>query len=410
MKRMTAAALSLCLLMLCFPLSAVADSTAAFVTDFDYAQIRTGGIDGTFVYGAYDDSGSYVIGTMDKTGELTREPYAADRFNSLFAPREWTTVVKGDASALCPKASTHKANTICPYLNVLLVDMTNNTTGALFADVYVEDTTVNLLPGGAIHYCFGNYMYQSPITLKWDGSSRYMAHKNAEGLWGVYDIDNNTMVKDYLYQDMSAVYGTYAKVFNGTAWGRLDLRSVVPPVFSFANENDFRIVPEACKQDDGTFVVCNADDEVISAVFADFAQVTYFADAKAVLCEAKDGSKTLCDLSGQTLATFAENEDVSHLQESCFAVTKYTAEDAIEGVALLVTDDLSYPDDLVLAGDVDQSGDVNTTDARLILRYLVRMQPLTEIERLAADYNGDGAVRAQDVRELLKTIILEVTV
>lgn len=408
MKRMTAAVLSLCLLI-CFSLSVYADGTAAYVTGFDYTQIRTGGVGDTLVYGAYDQSGGYVIGTMDKTGELTREAYTADRFNSLFAPHEWTTVIKGDASALCPKASTHKDNTICPYLDVLLVDMTHSTTGAVFSDVYVEDTSINLLPDGSIHYCFGNYVYQSPITLKWDGSSRYLAHRNADGLWGVYDIDNNTMAKGYLYDDMSAVYGTVCKVFDGLAWGRLDLGSVAPPVFSFASEDGFDVIAKSCKQDDGTFVVRNGDDEIISSVFAaSFADVTYIADAKAVLCTAVDGSKTLCDLSGTTLATFAADEDITHLQDDCFAVTKHTASGAIDGVALFVADGLSYPEGLVLTGDVDQSGEVSTTDARLILRYLVRVKPLTELQRLAADYNGDGAVRAQDVREMLMDVSTEV--
>lgn len=59
----------------------------------------------------------------------------------------------------------------------------------------------------------------------------------------------------------------------------------------------------------------------------------------------------------------------------------------------------------IMAGDTDLDGEVDTTDAKLILRHLMSTVTLEGDALTAADFNNDGNVNTSDVRALLKTLV-----
>ncbi len=61
--------------------------------------------------------------------------------------------------------------------------------------------------------------------------------------------------------------------------------------------------------------------------------------------------------------------------------------------------------DPVMKGDVNGDGSVSTTDARMILVYLLNPNSLTPDQIQAADYNDNGSVSTVDVREMLSLLL-----
>jgi N-acetylmuramoyl-L-alanine amidase len=59
----------------------------------------------------------------------------------------------------------------------------------------------------------------------------------------------------------------------------------------------------------------------------------------------------------------------------------------------------------VLRGDANGTGDVTAADASLILRFLVKRDPITDRNLLAADYYGDGTVDASDAAGILRHVV-----
>ena len=55
-------------------------------------------------------------------------------------------------------------------------------------------------------------------------------------------------------------------------------------------------------------------------------------------------------------------------------------------------------------GDVNGDGDVNTRDARLLLRYIAGLVEKEDVKLSVADINGDGEINTRDARLLLRTI------
>lgn len=53
-------------------------------------------------------------------------------------------------------------------------------------------------------------------------------------------------------------------------------------------------------------------------------------------------------------------------------------------------------------GDVDGSGKVDATDARLVLRAAAKLDTLDDVKSKAADVNGDGKIDATDARIVLR--------
>ena len=54
------------------------------------------------------------------------------------------------------------------------------------------------------------------------------------------------------------------------------------------------------------------------------------------------------------------------------------------------------------SGDIDGDGDINSSDARLVLRYSVGLEKLNEEQIENADVNKDGAVNSADARMVLR--------
>ncbi len=60
---------------------------------------------------------------------------------------------------------------------------------------------------------------------------------------------------------------------------------------------------------------------------------------------------------------------------------------------------------LVVAGDANGDGVVNTLDARLILKSTMQSSLLNEAQKIAADFNQSGGVNTSDVRDLLRAMM-----
>ncbi|MBQ3094045.1 MAG: dockerin type I repeat-containing protein [Clostridia bacterium] len=240
------------------------------------------------------------------------------------------------------------------------------------------------------------------MTLKWDGENRYMALKNGDGKWGVFDTEANAMVTDYAYDNMSAVYGDYAKVYNGTAWGRLDLSGATATAYVYDAEDAFSVKEELRSVGDGQWQVFNADNEPISVVYdGSWATVSYAAQPHLMMAEQNGGVTVLYDLSGTAVATFDASKNVRYLQGLCYAVEAYEASGALTGTALGVAEATVQPDDTVLAGDVNLDGTADSADVRLMLRYAAGLTTLTARQTAAGDVYADGRLNSTDARVLL---------
>lgn len=62
-----------------------------------------------------------------------------------------------------------------------------------------------------------------------------------------------------------------------------------------------------------------------------------------------------------------------------------------------------------VSGDVNEDGEVNTTDARLVLQTAVGKAELTQRAAKAADVNGDGEVNTTDARLILQLAVGKIT-
>lgn len=403
MKR--AVAVFAAMLMLCLPASA--QTTFAYVTDFDYALIRSGGIGDAFVYGAYENNGqSYAMGLLTEDGEQSRTAWTAEGWSTLFAPSDWVLTVHGDAGELCPYARTHKDTTLCPYPDVSLVTLTNVQSGVTLENQYMQSNNVHISTGNTIHMCFGNYVYTSPETIRWDGDSPRVAIRDSQGGWGVFDTLTGTMLTPSVYSDMGAVYGDYVKVSDGTAWGRLDLSGATETAYVYESADAFSVTEELREIADGEYRVFNADNEPVSAIYqGESRSLSYAPQAHLVLCVEADGTTTLLDLAGKTVAAFDATQKAVYLDRSCYAIEQYNDSGVVVGVALADVSGAPEPNDTILMGDINFDGEADSTDVRLMLRGIMELDNLTERQSLAADLTTDGIANSADVRMLMRSMI-----
>ena len=401
MKRFLAMVLTLALL--CLPVSA---QTTLVMTDFEYADLRSGGINDTFVFGAYENNGAtYKMGLLTEDGEQSRVAWTADGWNALFAPSEWMVTIHGDAGMLCPYADAHRDSTLCPYRDVALVTLTHRETGVVLRERYMYSQKKTVTSGGSLHLCSSNYNYVSPETLRWSGNGARVALCNEQGLWGVYDAQTDAMLTDFVYADMSAVYGDYVKVSDGAAWGRLDLSGATDTAYVYKAAKDFSVTEELRSLGNKQYCVFNADNEPISVVYTlSVTSVTYAPEAYTVMCVYTDGTKALLDLAGNTVASFDTLQKVRYLNRACYAVEQYTARDTLVGVALAQVTDAVKPNDTVVKGDVNLDGVCDSTDVRLILLNTVDIHSFTDRQKAAADLAEDGVVNSEDARALIVTL------
>lgn len=405
MKRGLSVLCAAIMLVAVLPLAATAEATAVYVTDASYTSIAPSTQDGIFAYTAYDANGNQTIGTMNADGELTREAFSPERWDTLFDETEWTISVQGDASVFCPYEHTHSQGTICPYKQVALVTLQHKQTAVTVENVYMQSPSAPLLPDGLIHVCLGKYGYASPETFRYVEGERYAARRADNGYWGVFDMQRGCMITTYRYSDMSAVYGDYVKVFNGTAWGRLDLSGRMPTAYVYDSADAFS-VREEVRAVDGGWQVFSKDNEAMSPVIAgEFSAAIYAPEAAVAVLTAADGSATMVDLRGETVTTFTAQQQAAPLGGACFAVTNTSASGAVTGVALLRVDGAPTAAQTVIVGDVDLNGTVDTADARLILTSLITATVLSERQTIAADADGNGVIDTADARTVLQTVI-----
>ena len=78
---------------------------------------------------------------------------------------------------------------------------------------------------------------------------------------------------------------------------------------------------------------------------------------------------------------------------STFARLPALGHDHVNGVCTRCGD----RDGTILPGEVTGDGRIDLADAYRIIRYLTGKAELTEVERLAADVNGDGVIDTTDV-------------
>jgi len=400
--------LSLCVLAcLCAVIpTGTVSAAGVYVTDYSYMEMVQGAEEGTVVYTAYEADRSLSMGTMNAQGEQTREAYSATRFAQLVKTSPWSITVHGDAAALCPYAHTHRDNTVCPYMDVLLVTMRHEERNITLENYYIPSKAPSVLPEGSVHFCFGRYGYRAPLTLRYDEDERYMALQNSEGLWGVFDTQTNQMATAYCYADMDTPYGTYVKVSNGEQWGRLNLNSTVPVRYAFADSDSFSIREEA-RAADGGVRIYSKDNEVLSPLIeGEFTAFSYSDEAHLLLATATDGTSSMYDVTGTVVASFTADQQVRHLFDTCYAVEKLDASGALIGTALLRMEEILHPDETVVKGDVTLDGLFNTSDVRAILLRAVTGQEMSHRRELAADMDSDGTITTTDAKMLLQQILL----
>jgi len=68
----------------------------------------------------------------------------------------------------------------------------------------------------------------------------------------------------------------------------------------------------------------------------------------------------------------------------------------------------AMPSPTVTAGDVDGSGRVDSTDARLTLQYAVQKITADGLEIAAADVDGSGRVDSTDARLILQYAVMKI--
>ncbi len=402
MKRMLACVCAAVLLTAAFAMpTAASGANEVWVSSYEYARIEAGGKNGTMVYTAYDQNGDYVTGMLTANGEQSRKAFTANAYDALFEEVVLEKTVLGDAAALCPYADTHGEHTVCPYLDVTYATVKNTVTGAVLDAQYMASSAKTTV-GDKVHLCWGRYGFESPVTLKWDGESRYMAVKGENGLWAAYDAFAGKTVTDYEFADMSAFEGAYAKVSSGTAWARLDVSGIYALSYDYDSEDAFSVSEELRETADGTYKVFDPDNNAISVAFE--GTVTYDSKANLVSKTLADGTTVLYDLQGNEAARFDARDAVTHLQGACYKAERYE-NGAFVGAALVRVDNVYNPYATYVKGDVNTNGVADSYDARLALRAAAEATVLSEKQEAIADMNGDGAADTADIRVFMLSLL-----
>ena len=110
----------------------------------------------------------------------------------------------------------------------------------------------------------------------------------------------------------------------------------------------------------------------------------------------------LFSVAGVTALAYAEN-DIFTLSDS--EMDEVSGDEEIPGDDGDDEPSADDEDEPFILGDVNGDGQVTAGDAAVILRYIVRLEPLTEQQLLAADVNEDGVVTAGDAAAILRCIV-----
>lgn len=168
------------------------------------------------------------------------------------------------------------------------------------------------------------------------------------------------------------------------------------------------VTKEATETEEGSrqrvcSVCSTVDIEVLPVVAHDPSTITLKSgDEKLIVVE---GSKTVITAKPYTvdelkaaIANPTSEYTLTKADGSAFA----DGESVGTGAVITLNDAEKTAFTFILMGDVDGSGKVDATDARLVLRAAAKLDTLDDVKSKAADVNGDGKIDATDARIVLR--------
>lgn len=123
----------------------------------------------------------------------------------------------------------------------------------------------------------------------------------------------------------------------------------------------------------------------------------------------------LAPKAGETLFTvsFKVKESVQPGTQGSFSITSQgaysTAAQLVTGTGMAKTLTITVQESTGLLGDVNGDGNINSTDAMLVLQHAVKMITLTEEQQLRADVTHDGAINSTDAMRILQYAVKIIT-
>ncbi len=123
----------------------------------------------------------------------------------------------------------------------------------------------------------------------------------------------------------------------------------------------------------------------------------------------------LAPKAGETLFTvnFKVKESAELGAQGSFSIQSEgaysTAAQLVAGTDLAKTLTVTVQESAGLLGDVNGDGNINSTDAMLVLQHAVKIITLTEEQQLRADVTRDGAVNSTDAMRILQYAVKIIT-
>ena len=123
----------------------------------------------------------------------------------------------------------------------------------------------------------------------------------------------------------------------------------------------------------------------------------------------------LAPKAGETLFTvnFKVKESAELGAQGSFSIQSEgaysTAAQLVAGTGMAKTLTITVQESAGLLGDVNGDGNINSTDAMLVLQHAVKIITLTEEQQLRADVTRDGAVNSTDAMRILQYAVKIIT-
>ncbi len=209
----------------------------------------------------------------------------------------------------------------------------------------------------------GNYVYDNGVlTMNATAEEGYSVKMNVNET-----INPSDMINLLMDVEATVPFNVSVELINGNGEATMQLKN------EFFNVFDLTAVPEALPAGDWN-VVMNL--------------IGYYEWNGGVITDSTIKSVTLT-LTGEGSLT------MKALQASRLNTVNYVQDGGYSSGSLSGT----------LIGDVNNDGEVTTSDARMVLFHAIGGTPLTGSALAAGDYNGDGDVTTVDARLMLKTVI-----
>lgn len=219
----------------------------------------------------------------------------------------------------------------------------------------------------------------------------------------IYDLQGANTLNCFLSDGAATSDGSWTNAATQGVWTRMviDLRDAVYDAVDKSHVTEVILGEYAA----GTFYIdsvffANSADAPLPAAPNDMDNrlTRLYADCEAVY-EAGQGAYSSASWNRFALvmeALSAGRETWGNLD----GTTLGQYYDTLWNVYHSLTDEEEFP-----VGDVSGDGQVNSTDARLVLQYTVETVPLDGPARERADVNGDGKVNSADAREILQMTV-----